>query len=66
MATLVCSRAQPDDDSIATGGLMAAAAAGGDRVVLVVATRGEHGEVAVGRGAERPVAAFAPWLDGLS
>jgi len=44
MATLVCFHAHPDDESIATGGLMAKAAADGHRVVLVVATRGEHGE----------------------
>lgn len=48
MATLVCFHAHPDDESIATGGLMARAAADGHRVVLVVATRGEHGEVAPG------------------
>ena len=45
MATLVCFHAHPDDESIATGGLMARAAADGHRVVLVVATRGEAGEV---------------------
>jgi LmbE family N-acetylglucosaminyl deacetylase len=48
MATLVCFHAHPDDESIATGGTMAMAAAAGHRVVLVVATRGEHGEVADG------------------
>ncbi len=45
MATLVCFHAHPDDEAIATGGTMAKAAAAGHRVVLVVATRGEHGEV---------------------
>ena len=45
MATLVCFHAHPDDECIATGGVMARAAAAGHRVVLVVATRGEHGEV---------------------
>ena len=45
MATLVCFHAHPDDESIATGGVMAAAAEAGHRVVLVVATKGEHGEV---------------------
>ena len=45
MATLVCFHAHPDDESIATGGTMAAAAAAGHRVVLVLATKGEHGEV---------------------
>lgn len=46
MATLVCFHAHPDDEAIGTGGTMAAAAAAGHRVVLVVATRGERGEVA--------------------
>ena len=45
MATLVCFHAHPDDEAIATGGVMAKAAADGHRVVLVVATKGEHGEV---------------------
>lgn len=45
MATLVCFHAHPDDEAIATGGTMAKAAAEGHRVVLVVATKGEHGEV---------------------
>lgn len=48
MATLVFFHAHPDDESIATGGTMARAAADGHRVVLVLATRGEHGEVAEG------------------
>jgi LmbE family N-acetylglucosaminyl deacetylase len=48
MSTLVCFHAHPDDECIATGGVMARAAADGHRVVLVVATRGEHGEVADG------------------
>ena len=48
MATMVTFHAHPDDESIATGGVMAKAAAAGHRVVLVVATRGEHGEVAEG------------------
>jgi LmbE family N-acetylglucosaminyl deacetylase len=43
--TLVCLHAHPDDEAIATGGTMAKAAADGHRVVLVVATKGEHGEV---------------------
>src|SRR5215217_8192121 len=46
MATFVTFHAHPDDESIATGGVMAKAADAGHRVVLVVATRGEHGEVA--------------------
>ena len=48
MATLVTFHAHPDDESIATGGVMAKAADEGHRVVLVVATRGEHGEVEEG------------------
>ncbi|MEM8903644.1 MAG: PIG-L family deacetylase [Actinomycetota bacterium] len=45
MATLVTFHAHPDDEAIATGGTMAAAVADGHRVVLVVATGGEVGEV---------------------
>jgi LmbE family N-acetylglucosaminyl deacetylase len=45
MATLVCFHAHPDDEVISTGGTIARAAAEGHRVVLVVATNGEHGEV---------------------
>src|SRR3954449_4182714 len=45
MSTLVFFHAHPDDECIATGGTMAKAAADGHRVVLVVATKGEHGEV---------------------
>lgn len=48
MATLVTFHAHPDDEAIACGGTMARAAAEGHRVVLVVATRGEHGEVGDG------------------
>lgn len=48
MATLICFHAHPDDEAITTGGTMARAAAEGHRVVLVVATRGEHGEVRPG------------------
>lgn len=48
MSTLVTFHAHPDDESIATGGTMALAAADGHRVVLVLATRGEHGEVSGG------------------
>ena len=48
MSTLVVFHAHPDDEAIATGGTMAKAAAAGHRVVLVVATRGERGEVAEG------------------
>jgi len=45
MGTMVCFHAHPDDECIITGGVMAKAAKDGHRVVLVVATRGEHGEV---------------------
>ncbi len=40
--------AHPDDEAIACGGVMRKAADEGHRVVLVVATRGEEGEVAAG------------------
>ena len=52
MATLVTFHAHPDDESIAMGGVMAKASDEGHRVVLVVATRGEHGEVEEGFLAE--------------
>lgn len=45
MATLVSFHAHPDDECIACGGVMRKAADEGHRVVLVVATRGENGEV---------------------
>ncbi len=45
MGTLVSFHAHPDDEAIVCGGTMAKAAAEGHRVVLVVATRGERGEV---------------------
>ncbi|CAB4987682.1 MAG: GlcNAc-PI de-N-acetylase [Actinobacteria bacterium] len=48
MATLVSFHAHPDDECIATGGTLAAAASAGHRVVLVLATRGEEGEIADG------------------
>jgi LmbE family N-acetylglucosaminyl deacetylase len=50
--TLVSFHAHPDDESIQTGGVLAKAAAEGHRVVLVVATKGEHGEVNEGVLAE--------------
>ena len=46
--TLVVFHAHPDDEAIATGGSMVKAAREGRRVVLVVATKGEHGEVVDG------------------
>jgi LmbE family N-acetylglucosaminyl deacetylase len=45
MGTLVSFHAHPDDEAIACGGALARAAAEGHRVVVVFATRGEHGEV---------------------
>ncbi|WP_036502015.1 MULTISPECIES: PIG-L family deacetylase [Nocardia] len=45
MATLVSFHAHPDDEAITCGGVMRKAFEQGHRVVLVVATRGEHGEV---------------------
>lgn len=45
MATAVFFHAHPDDEAIATSGTMAKAVAAGHRVILVVATMGEHGEV---------------------
>ena len=46
MATMVNFHAHPDDEAIATSGTMMKAADEGHRVVLVVATKGEQGEVA--------------------
>ena len=48
VATLVTLHAHPDDEAIACGGTIAKAVAEGHRVVLVVATKGENGEVAEG------------------
>jgi LmbE family N-acetylglucosaminyl deacetylase len=48
MATLVSFHAHPDDECIACGGIIRKAAEEGHRVVLVVATRGEHGEIPEG------------------
>ena len=45
MATLVSFHAHPDDECITTGGVIAKYAASGNRVVIVCATGGEHGEV---------------------
>ncbi|MFD9963582.1 PIG-L family deacetylase [Amycolatopsis sp. NPDC058986] len=52
MATLVTFHAHPDDECIVTGGVMRKASEEGHRVVLVVATRGEVGEVPEGFLAE--------------
>jgi LmbE family N-acetylglucosaminyl deacetylase len=48
VTTVVFFHAHPDDETIATGGTMAQLADEGHRVVLVLATRGELGEVADG------------------
>ena len=48
VATVVFFHAHPDDEAIATGGTMMKLADAGHRVVLVLATRGELGEVAEG------------------
>ena len=48
MATRVSVHAHPDDECIACGGVIRKAADEGHRVVLVVATRGEQGEVPEG------------------
>jgi LmbE family N-acetylglucosaminyl deacetylase len=48
VATLVTFHSHPDDEAIACGGTIARAAAAGHRVVLVMATAGECGEVADG------------------
>jgi LmbE family N-acetylglucosaminyl deacetylase len=45
MATLVSFHAHPDDEAIPTAGTLAKAVKDGHRVVLVFATKGEHGEV---------------------
>ena len=45
MGTLVCFHAHPDDECLATGGAIARASAEGHRVVLVVATNGDHGQI---------------------
>ncbi len=48
MGTVLCFHAHPDDESMGTACLLAKAKAAGHRTVLVVATRGEHGEVVPG------------------
>ena len=48
MATAVFFHAHPDDESGLTAGSMAQLADRGHRVVLITATRGEHGEVVPG------------------
>jgi LmbE family N-acetylglucosaminyl deacetylase len=55
MGTLVCLHAHPDDEVMSTGGTMARAKAEGHRVVLVVATNGEHGELPDDLGREESI-----------
>jgi LmbE family N-acetylglucosaminyl deacetylase len=45
MATVVFFHAHPDDEVMLTAGTMADLAGAGHRVVLVTATKGEHGEI---------------------
>lgn len=45
MSTIVFCHAHPDDEASQTSGAMARASAQGDRVVVVFATNGDHGEV---------------------
>ena len=71
MATALFFHAHPDDEAIATGGTIAKAAADGHRVIIVTATRGDHGEVAEGvlrpgeRLAERRAKEMAAAADAL-
>lgn len=48
VSTLVCFHAHPDDECIGTAGILVEAKAAGHRTVLVVATRGERGEIVPG------------------
>jgi len=45
MSTVVAFHAHPDDESLIMGGSLARASREGHRVVLVVATNGDHGEI---------------------
>ena len=45
MSTVVAFHAHPDDESLIMGGSLARASAEGHRVVLVVATNGDHGQI---------------------
>jgi LmbE family N-acetylglucosaminyl deacetylase len=58
MATIVFCHAHPDDEASQTSGAMARASAEGDRVVVVFATHGEHGEVAADLPDGETVAAY--------
>ncbi|HEX9547306.1 MAG TPA: PIG-L family deacetylase [Acidimicrobiales bacterium] len=48
MASVAFFHAHPDDEAMLTAGTMAKLAEAGHRVVLVTATRGEHGEIVPG------------------
>jgi len=56
MTTIVFLHAHPDDESTQTSGSMARASAGGDRVGVVYATNGDHGEAPDDLGAGETVA----------
>jgi LmbE family N-acetylglucosaminyl deacetylase len=58
MATIVYCHAHPDDEASQTSGTMARAADQGHRVVVVFATNGDHGEVAVDAVEGETVAAY--------
>lgn len=53
--TVVFFHAHPDDEAIFTGGTMRLLADSGTRVVLVLATHGEHGEVREGSEVRGPL-----------
>ena len=56
VTTIVFLHAHPDDESTQTSGSMARASAGGDRVVVVYATNGDHGEAPDDLGVDETVA----------
>ena len=58
MTTIVFCHAHPDDEASQTSGAMARATAQGDRVVVVFATNGEHGEVPADLADGETVAAY--------
>ncbi|MFZ2012519.1 MAG: PIG-L family deacetylase [Nocardioides sp.] len=58
MTTIVFCHAHPDDEASQTSGAMARASAQGDRVVVVFATNGEHGEVPADLADGETVAAY--------
>lgn len=58
MTTIVFCHAHPDDEASQTSGAMARAAAQGDRVVVVFATNGDHGEAPADLADGETVAAY--------